>query len=149
MKYSFDEIIDRKGTNSAKWSKELLEQRFGDGELLPLWIADMDFKCPKPVVDALVERAEHGIYGYSERTSPYYQSIINWNKRRNNWGIKKEWILFTPSIVSALNLLVQTFSFPGDKVIIQNPVYHPFNAAILNNGRHIQYNPYEIPEDFR
>lgn len=141
MKYNFDEIIDRKGTNSAKWSKELLEQRFGDGELLPLWIADMDFKCPKPVVDALVERAKHGIYGYSERTSPYYQSIINWNKRRNNWEIKKEWILFTPGIVSALNLLVQTFSFPGDKVIIQNPVYHPFNAAILNNGRHIQYNP--------
>lgn len=140
MKYNFDEIIDRKGTNSAKWSKELLEQRFGDGELLPLWIADMDFKCPKPVVDALVERAKHGIYGYSERTSPYYQSIINWNKRGNNWGIKKEWILFTPGIVSALNLLVQTFSFPGDKVIIQNPVYYPFIAAILNNGRHIQYN---------
>jgi len=141
MKYNFDEIVDRKGTNSAKWSKELLEQRFGDGELLPLWVADIDFKCPKPVVDAFVERAKHGIYGYSERMSPYYQSIINWNKRRNNWEIKKEWILFTPGIVPAINLLVRTSSFPGDKVIIQNPVYYPFNVAILNNGRHIQYNP--------
>lgn len=141
MKYNFDEIVDRKGTNSVKWSKEFLEQRFGDGELLPLWIADMDFKCPKPVVDALVKRAEHGIYGYSERMDPYYQSVIGWNKRRNNWEIKKEWIFFTPGVVSALNLLVQIFSFPGDKVIIQNPVYSPFNAAILNNGRHIQYNP--------
>jgi len=138
MKYNFDEVIDRKNTNSIKF--DWLEKNFGSSDMLPMWIADMDFKCPKPIVDALIKRAKHGIYGYSERGDSYFQSIIDWNKRRNNWELKKEWILFTPGVVPALNLLVRTFSFPGDKVIVQNPVYYPFDAAILNNGRRVQYN---------
>jgi len=141
MKYNFDKIVDRKGTNSIKWSSDWLEKMFGASDLLSMWVADMDFECPKSVVDALIKRAKHGIYGYSEREDSYFQSIIDWNKRRNNWELKKEWILFTPGVVPALNLLVRTFSFLGDKVIIQNPVYYPFDSAILNNGRHIQYNP--------
>lgn len=141
MKYDFDKIIDRQGTNSVKWSPDFLKMMFGDEDLLSMWVADMDFKCPQPVVDALVERAQHGIFGYSEREDSYYQSIIDWNKRRNNWDLKKEWILYTPGIVPAINYMIQTFCYTGDKVIIQNPVYYPFLNAINNNGCHAQLNP--------
>lgn len=134
MKYDFDSVIDRQGTNSIKWSPNWLKKMFGSDDLLSMWVADMDFKCPKPVIDALIERAQHGIYGYSDREDSYFQSIIDWNKRRNQWEVKKEWILFTPGVVPAINYLIQTFCYTGDKVIVQNPVYYPFFSAIKNNG---------------
>jgi cystathionine beta-lyase len=141
MDYDFNKIIDRQGTNSVKWSPDFLEKMFGSGDLLSMWVADMDFRCPQPVVDALVERAQHGIYGYSEREDSYFESIIAWNKRRNDWELEKEWILYTPGIVPAINYLIQAFCYSGDKVIIQNPVYYPFLNAIKNNGCHEALNP--------
>ena len=137
MKYNFDEIIDRKGTNSSKWEPTILKQLFGEEDLLPFWVADMDIKVAQPIVDAVVKAAEHGIYGYSNRPDSYYQSIINWTKRRFGWDIKKEWIEYTPGIVPAVNYAIQSFCRPGDKVVIQQPVYYPFSNAIINNGCHV------------
>lgn len=134
MKYNFDEVIDREDTNSIKWDPNVLEKMFGERELLPLWVADMDFKAPKIIIDAVVKRAEHGIYGYSTRTDSYYNSIINWTKKRFGWDIKKEWIKYTPGVVPAINYMIQTFCMPGDKVLIQEPVYYPFKKSIENNG---------------
>lgn len=156
MKYDFDQLIDRSGTNSTKWNPETLEEMFGDPDILPFWVADMDFKTAQPIIDAIVKRAEHGIYGYSKREDSYYQAIIDWTKNRFGWEVKKEWIEYTPGVVPAINYLLQTYCKPGDKVIIQEPVYYPFKNAILNNGCQVSNNKlkfdgerYEIDfEDF-
>lgn len=137
MKYDFDEVINRKETDSIKWDSAILEMMFGAPDLLPFWVADMDFKVAQPIIDAIIKRAEHGIYGYSKKTDSYYDAIINWTRRHFNWEIKKEWIEFTPGIVPAINYLIQTFCMPGDKVLIQQPVYYPFKKAIENNGCHV------------
>lgn len=141
MKYNFDEVIDRGGTNSSKWDPEVLESMFGVADAMPFWVADMDFKVAKPIVDAVVKRAEHGIYGYSKRTDSYFNAIINWTRKRFGWEIKKEWIEFTPGVVPAINYLIQAFCIPGDKVLIQQPVYYPFKKAIENNGCHVSDSP--------
>lgn len=138
-KYDFDEIIDRRNTGSAKW--DALEQRFGDSDLLPLWVADMDFRAPQPIVDALVARSKHGVYGYTTFLPPYFDSVISWFKRRYDWEIKKEWMVFTPGVIPAINWAIQGFTNPGDKVIVQPPVYYPFFGAIESNGRHALHNP--------
>ena len=141
MTYDFDTLTDRSNTNSIKWEPGVLKRMFGREDLLPLWVADMDFKCPQPVIEALTERARHGIFGYSEPSEDYYEAIIDWNRRRNNWNISKEWFVYTPGVVPAVNYLIHTFSRPGDKVIIQNPVYYPFANSIRKNGRQLVDNP--------
>lgn len=137
--YDFDELIDRHGTGSLKW--DALKDRFGSEDLLPLWVADMDFRAPEPVVNALVSRAEQGIYGYSTFMPSYYDSVIRWYSRRYHWDIKKEWIVYTPGVVPAINFAIQAFTNPGDNVIVQPPVYYPFFRSIEWNGRHALYNP--------
>ncbi|MBE6082906.1 MAG: pyridoxal phosphate-dependent aminotransferase [Tissierellaceae bacterium] len=134
MKYNFDEVIDRSGTNSVKWDQESLKHLFGESDAIPFWVADMDFKSAQPIIDEIVKRAEHGIYGYSVRPDSYFEAIINWIKRRHGWTIEKEWIEYTPGVVPAINYLIQAFCEPGDKVIIQNPVYYPFSNSIKENG---------------
>jgi cysteine-S-conjugate beta-lyase len=138
MKYDFDRIIKRTNTNSVKW--DLVDSIFDGSGLLPLWVADMDFESPPEVVDALVRRAGHGIFGYTAAPHAYFESMIRWFRERHAWDIKKDWIHFSPGVVPALNLLVQTFTEPGDRVIIQQPVYYPFMYAIRNNGREITNN---------
>ncbi|RKD29141.1 MalY/PatB family protein [Thermohalobacter berrensis] len=133
MSYNFDQIIERKNTNSAKWDG--LKDVFGKDDVLPMWVADMDFRCPQPIVDAIVKRAEHGIYGYPKRPVSYYESIIYWMKKRHNWDIKEEWISFSPGVVPALNMLIMALTNPGDKVVVQSPVYFPFFSAVKNNNR--------------
>jgi cystathionine beta-lyase len=136
MKYDFDRIIDRAGTYSVKWDKYFLKEQFKSDEVLPLWVADMDFQCPQPVIDALKRRAAQEIYGYSWHKAPtYLDAISNWMKRRHSWKIDNEWIVFSPGIVSAIKMLVQTFTKIGEKVIVQPPVYYPFFSAVENNGR--------------
>ena len=145
MSILFDEIIDRANTGSAKWDPSFLKEHFGHGDLLPLWVADMDFKAPQSVIDALVARAEHGIYGYTiPDTEKYYSSIINWFKRRHNWTISKNWIEFSPGIVPACIYIIQRFTKPGDKIIIQNPVYYPFKKIIESNGRTVLSNQLKL-----
>jgi len=151
MKIPFDEEFDRRGTHSVKWEfvqgdDELLnlehtDRFFGSDRVLPMWVADMDFRCPEPVVEAIKARAEHGIFGYTAPTSDFYQSVVSWMDRRNDWKIDPDWISLTPGIVPALNMLVRAFTMPGDKVLIQPPVYYPFNAAIENNNSQLVINP--------
>ncbi len=142
MKYDFDREISRKGTNSVKW--EFIKQRDGllfreepddssaGPRLLPMWVADMDFPCPEPVVEALLARVQHRIFGYTYPTDSYHSAIVNWMKKRHGWEIEPEWICTTPGVVPALNMLVKAYISPGDKVLIQTPVYYPFNKAIKN-----------------
>jgi cysteine-S-conjugate beta-lyase len=144
MHYDFDREIDRRGTNSAKWESiqseddalqwEHTDRFFGQGRTLPMWVADMDFACPKPVVEALVARATHGIYGYTAPTDSYHQALIEWMRRRQGWEVSPEWICFSPGVVPALCMLVQAFTLPGEAVLIQPPVYYPFFSAIAKNG---------------
>jgi len=135
MKYDFDRIINRKGTNSLKW--DYSQQRIGVDEVLPMWVADMDFESPPSVIEAVRQRAKHGLFGYTGIPNSYYQAVINWMRKRFNWEIKKEWIVITPGVVAALHLAVQAFTQPGDKVIIQPPVYYPFIWAVESNDRRL------------
>ncbi len=144
MTFNFDQEINRKGTNSVKWEMEPKDydaQANPDaGRLLPMWVADMDFPTAPAVIEALVKRAEHGLFGYSIPTDSYYEAVIDWHKRRYGRFIEKEWIVLTPGVVPALNMIVQTFIQPGDKVLIQQPVYYPFFSAIENHGGEIVSN---------
>ncbi len=139
MKYDFDKRIDRTGTASYKWDQS--EKLFGRGDILPLWVADMDFEPPKEVVDAIKSRAEQGIYGYTVRTQSYYDAITGWLSRRHGWEIEQEWLSSSPGVVPALSLAVQTLTEPGDGIIVQSPVYYPFYDVIRMNGREIVDNP--------
>lgn len=147
--WDFDEVIDRSNTASMKWEPGVLSAIFGKGKekLLPLWVADMDFKCPTPVRQAMEKRLAHQIYGYSLIDPSYFPALISWYKRRHQWEIDENWISTTPGIVPAINYIIQRFSNPGDKVIIQTPVYYPFARAIRNNGRQISENPLQIVDD--
>ncbi len=145
MNYDFDTIIKRSGTKSVKWDSA--EKRVGVKDVLPMWIADMDFQAPKPIIDALRERVDHGVYGYTEKPDSYYEAVISWQKRRFKWNIKREWIVFTPGVVMALCMAIQTFTLPGDKVIIQPPVYYPFFEIIEDNNRVVLNNPLTIKDN--
>ena len=131
---NLDKIIDRSGTNSIKWD------RFKDKNALPLWVADMDFKSPDKVINALVKRAEHGVFGYTSIPDEYYESIKKWYKRRQSWDIEAGHIVYTPGVVTAISIGIQAFTKPGDEVIIQPPVYYPFEKTVLNNGRAVLNN---------
>lgn len=139
MKYNFDEIIDRNGTNCVK--NDNLNLIYGRDDLLPLWIADMDFKCSPKIIDALRKRVEHGIFGYTTPGDDYYNAIINWQQRRHNWQIKKEWITFVPGVVKGVAFAIDAFTKEGDKILIQPPVYHPFKMVTEGLGRVIVNNP--------
>lgn len=139
MHYNFDEIINRERTGSVKY--DLRKRIFGDEKVLPLWVADMDFRTPDFIMGALQKRLEHEILGYTLIPPSFYKSVADWNKRRHNWMIKSEWISFSPGVVPALNLLVMAFTQPGDGIIIQPPVYFPFFTAVENHGRRLIANP--------
>jgi cystathionine beta-lyase len=138
MQYNFDEIIPRANTNSVKydWRKRL----FGREDILPMWVADMDFRVPPAVTEAIMERARHEIYGYSMRPESFYQSVIDWTKRRYGWSVEREWLTFTPGIVPAVNLTIMGLTEPGDKIMIQPPVYFPFFQAVRKNKRKLVEN---------
>lgn len=138
MKYDFDRVMDRTLSESIKWVGN--EEHFGEKDLLPMWVADMDFQSPAPVIQAIVQRAEHGFYGYPWRSPAYYDSIIAWMKKRHGWDIRREWIVNAPGVVSALDLAVHALTQPGDKIAIQPPVYFPFFSIVKNNGRQIVEN---------
>ena len=143
--YNFDEIIDRKGTNCVKYDQ--LEERFGDGNLIPLWVADMDFRTPDFIVNALRKRCDHEIFGYTFDSDEYYQSIINWVHYKHDWNIEREWLSYIPGIVKGIALAVQCFTEKNDKIIIQPPVYHPFRIVPESLGREIVYNPLILGEE--
>ncbi|MBS4537239.1 PatB family C-S lyase [Clostridium sp. D2Q-11] len=145
MSYDFDRIIDRKNTASLKW--DYTKSFFGEKDVLPLWVADMDFKAPPEVIEALNSRVEHGVYGYSGKPNNFYESIINWMNKKHNWQITKEWISVTPGVVPAINLAILALTEPNDKIIVQTPVYFPFFEAIKNNGRKLVNNPLIVEDN--
>ena len=135
MKYDFDEIIPRRGTNSYKWDSAR------DADILPMWVADMDFRTAPPVVEALRKRVEHGIFGYVRVPDAYYAAVTNWFARRHDWQIEKEWIIYTTGVVPALSAVIKALTVPGDKVMVQTPVYNCFFSSIRNNGCGMIANP--------
>ena len=144
MHYDFDTIIDRSGTSSSKWDRRTKD--VDEPGVLPMWVADMDFASPPPVLEALRKRVAHGIFGYTERTGTYYAALAYWMKRRFDWDIRETKIVFTPGVIVALNLIIQAYTQPGDKIIIQQPVYHPFSYAIQNNKRILVNNQLQIQD---
>ena len=143
--YNFDEIIDRSGSGDLK--HEALLPRWGRNDLLPLWVADMDFATPDFVVDALKARLSHPIFGYTIEPADYRPTIIDWNESHHGWKIKPEWISFIPGIVKGIGFVVNVFTKPGEKVIIQPPVYHPFRMTPEDNGREVVFNPLRLREN--
>lgn len=143
--YNFDEIIDRSGSGDLK--HEALLPRWRRNDLLPLWVADMDFATPDFVVDALKARLSHPIFGYTIEPADYRPTIIDWNEAHHGWKIKPEWISFIPGIVKGIGFVVNVFTKPGEKVIIQPPVYHPFRMTPEDNGREVVFNPLRLRED--
>lgn len=143
--YNFDEIVPRRGSGCLKYDK--INEFLGSDDLLPMWIADMDFKTPDFVMEAFAKRLEHPVMGYFYHTDEFYRSIVTWMQKRHQWNISAKWICFSPGIVAGLSFLVQTFSQKGDKILIQTPVYHPFYEVIEKNGREIITNPLQIVGD--
>ncbi len=135
MKYDFDTIIPRRGTNSYKWDSG------SDDELLPMWVADMDFRTAPSVIEALSLRVQHGIFGYTHVPNTYYAAVTEWFRHRHNWHIEPEWILYTSGVVPALSAVIKALTVPGDKVIVQTPVYNCFFSSIRNNGCELVSSP--------
>ena len=139
MNYNFDEIINRKGTNSVKW--DAVEGRWGRNDLIPMWVADMDFRTPPFVIEAIRRRLDHEVLGYTFACEAWYTSIINWQKERHGWNVTREMLTFTPGIVRGLAFALQCFTAPGDKVMVMPPVYHPFFLVTQKNEREVVFSP--------
>ena len=134
MKYDFDKTIDRRATNSYKWDS-------APEGVLPMWVADMDFRTAPAIIDALQKRVAHGIFGYSRVPVAYYVAVTSWFSRRHGWDIDREWIIYTSGVVPAVSAVIKALTVPGDKVIVQTPVYNCFFSSIRNNGCEIVSNP--------
>ena len=138
MNYDFDEVLDRSGNRSSKYDERM--QKFGRADVMPLWVADMDFRTAQPIIDALKAKAEEGIWGYTSRPDSYFEAIRGWQKRRNGWEIKKELMSWSLGVVPALSSIVKLFSEPGDSVMIQTPVYSEFYDVTEAWGRTVLEN---------
>ena len=132
-KFLKEYLVERKGTYSLKW--DALDKRFGNADLTSMWVADMEIKAPKEVIEALKERCEHGVFGYSYVSDEYYNSVINWLKEKHNYEIKKEWLRFTNGVVTAIYCFVNIFTKIDDAILILTPVYYPFHNAVKDNNR--------------
>ena len=145
MKYNFDEYVERRNTNSVKWDGT--DEVFGTKDVLPMWVADMDFLSPPKVVEAIENRAKHGVYGYTLKNDAFYDSFVEWVEKRHEWRVKKGWIVATPGVVSAIALAILTFTKPGDEIVLQPPVYYPFFRTVEGLGRKMVFNPLKFEED--
>ena len=139
MNYNFDEIINRNGTDSVKW--DAVESRWGRNDLIPMWVADMDFRTAPFVIEALRKRLEHEVLGYTFACKEWSESIVNWVKERHGCTIREEMLTFTPGIVRGLAFVIQCFTQKGDKVMVMPPVYHPFFLVTQKNEREVVYSP--------
>ncbi|HFL2404187.1 TPA: MalY/PatB family protein [Clostridioides difficile] len=145
MNYNFNEIVDRSNNFSSKWSE--MEKKYGTNDLLPMWVADMDFKAAPCIIDSLKNRLEQEIYGYTTRPDSYNESIVNWLDRRHNWKIKSEWLIYSPGVIPAISLLINELTKANDKIMIQEPVYSPFNSVVKNNNRELIISPLQKLEN--
>ncbi len=150
MTQKLDELIDRMGTQSVKWEYikrgssfsqgDHADARHGDERILPMWVADMDFRCPPAVIEALEMRVAHGIFGYTKPADSYFEAVMEWMEQYYGWKIEQEWMTLAAGVVPAINTMIQGMLQPGDKVIIQPPVYYPFAMGIVNNGMEVVEN---------
>ena len=132
--FDFDTVINRRGTNSYKW--DIVKEE----DVIPLWVADMDFKAAPAILEALKKRVEHGVFGYTLVPDSYYEAIINWFARRHNWQIDRSWIIYTTGVVPAVSCAIKALTLPGEKVLIQTPDYNCFFSSIKNNGCEVAEN---------
>ena len=137
--YDFDKLIERRGTGAVKW--DALAERFGNTNLLPLWVADMDFETPPFIVEALKRRMEHPVFGYTATPEDYWTTICQWIETHHDWKVRPEWLTYIPGIVKGIGMAINVFVKEDEKVIIQPPVYHPFRLVPFNNNREVVYNP--------
>lgn len=144
MRYDFDKFIDRADTNCVKY--DLRKAVFGNPDVLPMWVADMDFETPDFAREAVMQRASHPVYGYHFKDEPYFKAIQGWLLRRHQWEVPLEWMSFVPGVVCGFNMAVLAFTKEGDEVIIQSPVYPPFHHAVSEHGRKLIYNKLKIGE---
>lgn len=135
MTNKFDDLITRRGTGSYKW-----DEPEGD-DIIPMWVADMDFRVARPITDALRRRVEHGVFGYTLVTDEYYDAVISWFSRRHGWTMRREWIQYTSGVVPAVSAVIKALTVPGDRVIVQTPVYNCFFSSIRNNGCEVSESP--------
>ena len=135
MKYDFDELVERRGTNCVKWDESPSD------EIIPLWVADMDFKVAPAILEAVKRRAEHGVFGYNIVPESYYEAVISWFRRRHQWEIRREWILYTTAVVPAMSCVIKALTMPGEKVLILSPAYNCFFSSIKNNGCEVLESP--------
>lgn len=144
-KIDFDEQIERKNTNCLKY--DFAVHRGKPADILPLWVADMDFKVAQPILDAIIQRTQHGIFGYSEVQEDYFDAVKSWMEKRHGWTVERRWLVKTPGVVFALAMAVKAFTEPGDGVMIQQPVYYPFSEVIEDNDRKIVDNTLVLGAD--
>ncbi len=144
---NFDKVINRKNTRCLRY--DFAERRGMPKDVLPLWVADMDFETSSYVEDALVERAKEGIFGYSEVQTPYFEIVRDWMKKHHDWDVQEKWLIKTPGIVMALAMAVKAYTKPGEGVLLQLPVYYPFSEVIKDNGRNVVSNTLYLGEDNR
>ena len=133
MQYNFDTIIDRKGTNTFKWDN--MQRMFGRNDLLPFWVADMDFPAPPDIQRVLAERVAHGVYGYTYIPESAYEAVIDWCGVRYGWEVDRDWLLIANGVMPTVAFAIQAFTSPGDAVIVQPPVYYPFYSVVEKNDR--------------
>lgn len=143
--YDFDKIVDRTGSGDLK--HEVLAERYGRADLQPLWVADMDFETPEFITDALRRRLEHSLFGYTVEPKDYWPTVQKWIKDHHGWDVKREWLSYIPGIVKGIGMVINVFTKPDEKVIIQPPVYHPFRLTPEGNGREVVYNPLKENSD--
>ena len=145
MNYNFDEIINRHGTDSVKW--DAVENRWGRNDLIPMWVADMDFRTAPFVIEALKKRLEHEVLGYTFACKEWSESIINWVKECHGWVIREEMLTFTPGIVRGLAFVIHCFTQKGDKIMVMPPVYHPFFLVTQKNEREVVFSPLVLKDE--
>lgn len=138
-KYNFDKLVDRRGTGALK--VDGLQERFGNANLIPLWVADMDFETPPFITDALKKRLEHSLFGYTMEPESYWPTVQQWIAKQHQWEVKEEWLSYIPGIVKGIGFVINVFVKADEKVIIQPPVYHPFRLTAQGNKREVVYNP--------
>lgn len=147
MKYDFDKIIDRTGSGDLK--HEVLGERYGRSDLLPLWVADMDWETPAFITDAIKQRLNHSLFGYTVEPPDYWSAVIHWIETHHGWHLQREWLTYIPGIVKGIGMAVNVFLRDEEKVIIQTPVYHPFRLTPMGNGREVVFNPLILTPDGR
>ena len=136
--YNFDEVVERRGTNCVKWDES------PNDKVIPLWVADMDFRVAPAILDAVKKRAEHGVFGYNIVPESYYEAVISWFRRRHQWEIHRPWILYTTAVVPAMSCVIKALTMPGEKVLILSPAYNCFFSSIKNNGCEVLESPLRL-----